>query len=109
MAYKLIVTEHADELLDNILRYLLYQLKNEQAAIHLLDEIKNIYGRLEENPLQFPYSRDTYLKNKGYHEAVGGQMNYTIVFSVRADVVNIVGIFHQLEDYQKKLEMGDAI
>ena len=29
MAYKLIVTEHADELLDSILRYLIYQLKNE--------------------------------------------------------------------------------
>lgn len=103
MAYKLIVTEHADELLDNILRYLIYQLKNEQAAVHLLDEMKNIYDRLEENPLQFPFSRDTYLANKGYHEVACGQMNYTIVFNIRADVVNIVGIFHQLEDYQKKV------
>lgn len=25
------------------------------------------------------------------------------------DVVNIVGIFHQLENYQKKLEIGDGI
>ena len=106
MAYNLVVTEHADELLDNILHYLLYQLKNKQAVQHLLNEINNIYDRLEENPLQFPFSRDTYLANKGYHEAVIGQMNYTIVFSVRADVVNIVGIFHQLETYQKKLEMG---
>lgn len=104
MAYKLIVTEHADELLDSILRYLIYQLKNEQAAVHLLDEIKNIYDRLEENPLQFPFSRDAYLANKGYHEAVIGQMNYTIVFSVRVDVVNIVGIFHQLENYQKNMK-----
>lgn len=103
MAYKLIVTEHADELLDNILYYLIYQLKNEQAAIHLLDEMNNIYDRLEENPLQFPFSRDAYLANNAYHEAVIGQMNYTIVFSVRANVVNIVGIFHQLENYRKKL------
>lgn len=109
MAYKLIVTEHADELLDSILHYLIYQLKNEQAAAHLLDEIKNIYDRLEENLLQFPVSRDAYLGHKGYHEAVIGQMNYTIVFSVRADAVNIVGIFHQLENYQKKLGIGDAI
>ncbi len=103
MAYKLVVTEHADELLDNILHYLLYQLKNEQAAKHLLDEIDNIYNRLEENPLQFPISRDTYLTNKGYREAVIGQMNYTIVFSIKTDIVYIVGIFHQLENYQKKL------
>ncbi len=103
MAYKLIVTERADELLDNILQYLIYQLKNEQAAAHLLDEINNIYDRLEENPLQFPVSRDTYLANKGYHEAACGQMNYTIIFCVGSDVVNIVGIFHQLEKYWKKL------
>ncbi len=69
MAYKLIVTEHADELLDNLVRHLLERLKNEQAARHLLDGIENVYERLEENPLQFPLSRDTYLAGKGYHEA----------------------------------------
>lgn len=106
MTYKLAVTEHADELLDSILCYLIYQLKNGQAAIHFLDEVKNIYDRLEENPLQFPISRDTYLANRGYREAVIGQMNYTMVFSVRADVVNIVGIFHQLENYREKLRKG---
>ena len=103
MAYELIVTEHANELLDNILHHLIYQLKNKQAALHLLDEIQDIYDRLEENPLQFPFSRDTYLANKGYHEAVTGQMNYIIIFSIRANVVNIVGVFHHLENYQKKL------
>ena len=103
MAYRLIITEHADELLDRILHYLIYQLKNEQAAAHLLDEMKSIYDRLEENPLQFPISKEIYLANKGYHEAVIGQMNYTIVFSIRDDIVNIVGIFHQLENYQRKL------
>ncbi len=103
MTYKLTITEHAEKLLDNILHYLLYQLKNEQAARHLLDEIDNVYDRLEENPLQFPLSRDAYLARKGYHEAVIGQMNYVIVFSIKTDIVNIVGIFHQLENYQKKL------
>ena len=30
-------------------------------------------------------------------------MNYIIIFDVRADDVNVVGIFHQLENYQNKL------
>lgn len=51
MAYKLIVTERADELLDNLIYHLLYRLKSEQAARHLLDGIENVYKRLEENPL----------------------------------------------------------
>lgn len=57
MAYKLIITKHADELLDNIPHYLIYQLANEQAAVRFLDEIKNIYDRLEENLCSFQLVR----------------------------------------------------
>ena len=103
MVYKLNVTEHADELLDRLVYHLIYRLKNKQAAKHLLDRIDAIYDRLEVNPLQFPECRDVYLAKKGYREAVVPQMNYVVIFDVRADVVNIVGIFHQLENYQSKL------
>ena len=103
MAYKLNITEHADELLDNLVYYLIYRLKNEQAAKHLLDGIDDIYDRLEANPFQFAECRDAYLARKGYREAVAPQMNYLIIFDVRADVVNVVGIFHQLENYPSKL------
>ncbi len=103
MAYKLIITEHADDLLDNLIYHLLYRLKNEQAARHLLDGLENVYERLENNPLQFPLSKDAYLAGKGYHEAIVPQMKYVVIFSIKADVVNVVGIFHQLENYQRKV------
>lgn len=103
MEYKLIVTEHADELLDNLVYHLLYRLKNQQAAKHLLDGIEDIYNRLEKNPQQFRLIQDLYLANKGYHEAIVPQMNYVVIFSINADTVNVVGIFHQLENYQIKL------
>ena len=99
MDYKLVISEHADELLDNLVYYLLYRLKSEQAARHLLDGIDGIYDRLETNPL----SRDVYLANKGYHEAVVPQMDYIVIFDVREDTVNVVGVFHQLENYRSKL------
>jgi len=50
MAYKLNVTEHADELLDNLMYYLIYRLKNKQAAKHLLDGIDVIYDRWRSIP-----------------------------------------------------------
>lgn len=103
MGYKLVISEYADELLNNLIYYLIYRLKSEQAAKHLLDGIDSIYDRLETNPLQFPPSRDSYLANKGYHEAVVPQMDYVVIFDVRAEVVNVVGVFHQLENYQGKL------
>lgn len=103
MDYKLVISEYADELLDNLVYYLLYRLKNEQAAKHLLDGIESIYDRLEANPFQFPLSGDVYLANKDYHEAVVPQMDYIVIFDVREENVNVAGIFHQLENYQSKL------
>ena len=70
MVYKLNVTDHADELLDNLVYHLIYRLKSKEAAKHLLDSVESIYDRLVENPYQFPKSRDMYLAKKGYYEAV---------------------------------------
>ena len=43
MVYKLNVTDHADELLDNLVYHLIYRLKNKEAAKHLLDSVESIY------------------------------------------------------------------
>lgn len=103
MEYDLIITERAEELLDNLVYYLLFQLKNEQAARHLLERIENIYDRLSENPLQFPLCRDRYLADKGYREAIIPGMEYVIIFDVENTIVTISGVFHQLESYFGKV------
>lgn len=103
MVYKTIITERAEELLDQLIYYLLYHLKNEQAAGHLLDEISKIYDRVGENPFQFPECRDLILKSKGYREAVATDMNYLVIFRVEGDTVYILGVFHELENYNRKL------
>ena len=51
--YNLIITDRADELIDERVSYLIRNLSNPQAAAHLLDGICGIYDRLEENPYQF--------------------------------------------------------
>ena len=103
MNYKLIITERTEELLDELVQYLFYRLKNGQAASHLFDSIEKIYKRLEENPWQFPESRDINLCRMGYREAVLTDMNYVIVFRIDGLFVYVVGIFHQLENYRRKI------
>ena len=103
MAYKLIITEKAEELLDNLVYHLVYRLKNTQAAVQLFDRIDRIYDRLEENPFQFPESRDMSLRLRGYREAVLTDMDYVIIFRIEETSVYIIGIFHQLENYRKKV------
>lgn len=52
MGYKLVISEYADELLNTLIYYLIYRLKNEQAAKHLPDGSDSIYDRLEINPFK---------------------------------------------------------
>lgn len=103
MDYKLIITERAEELLDNLVHYLIFRLKNEQAAQHLLDSIEEIYERLEENPFQFAYCKDKLLRIKEYRDAVIPDMNYVVIFKLEEQYVYILGIFHMLENYKTKL------
>ena len=104
MAYKLIVTQRADELIDRLTAYLVNHLKNPGAASHFLDELETIYHRLEENPFQFAVSKDEYLSARGYRDALFEEMNYHIVFRVEEPTVYILGVFHTLEDYAGKLD-----
>lgn len=103
MAYKLIITNRADELLERSIYHIINNFKNEQAAKHLLNEIDKLYDRMEENPFQFPDCRDPYLKSKGYKETVVSGMDYIIVFRIEEEEVRVLGIFHQLENYKEKL------
>lgn len=103
MEYKLIITEYAEKSLDNLVNHLLIQLQNEQAVIHLLNGINAIYIHLRTNPCKFPISKNLYLANKGYREALVPHMKYVIVFRISDNTIYIMGVFHQLENYTSKL------
>lgn len=80
--YNLISTDIADKLIDERVSHLIRNLSNPQAATHLLDGISGIYDRLEENPYQFPDSKDPYLLRRGYKEAYISGMEYKMVFRI---------------------------
>lgn len=103
MAYNLVISERADELIDERVYYLINKFENPQAAIHLLDGISSIYDRLEENPYQFPDTKDPYLLRRGYKEAIISEMEYKMVFRIDDRNVYVVGLFHNLEDYASKV------
>ena len=104
MAYKLIITERADELIDRLAAYLVNKLKNPDAASHFLDELETIYNRLEDKPYQFSESKDEYLFLRGYREALFREMKYRVIFRTDGQTVYILGVFHTLEDYARKLD-----
>lgn len=103
MAYKLIVTDHADELIDRLAGYLVDKLKNTDAAKHFLNELEDVYSHLEDNPFMFAESPDKNLAKRGYRIALFHSMSYRVVFRVDKQKVYIVGIYHDLEDYGNKV------
>ena len=103
MAYDLIIAEHAEKQIDELAGYLVADLRNPEAAKHFLDELEDVYKRLEENPLQIHLSRDNFLKRSGYREALFGTMRYRVIFRIDGTVVYIVGVFHTLERYVIKM------
>lgn len=103
MEYRLMITRRAEDLLDNLVGYLLLELGNEPAAVRLLDGMERIYCRLEQNPFQFPASSDRYLSGKGYREALVPGMGYRVIFCVTGESVTVLGIFHQLESLRGRV------
>lgn len=105
MDYKLIVTEHAEELLDHILYYIMYQLKNSEAAGKLMDQIEKVYDNFGSNPQIYAYAEDLHLISKGYRKAVIPHYNYVIIYRMEEEsrTVYIMGFFHNLELYKNKL------
>lgn len=103
MHYKLIITDRADELIDERVNHLVNRLKNQQAATHLLVGIDKLYDRLEDNPYQFADCRDPFLKSKGYKKAVISDMDYIMIFRIEENTVYVLGFFHQLENYKVKV------
>jgi plasmid stabilization system protein ParE len=103
MDYKIVVTKYAEEDLENIIEYLIYEKENMQAARNVLDDydstvesLKHVAGslRLCDNPRlqQFQYRRINFLNHK-----------YFMMYRIVDDFVYIDNIFHELQDYEGKM------
>lgn len=103
MDYELIITEKAQDLLDDLVRYLLFERCSRQAASHLLDSIQEVYRRMQSAPYSFPLCDDSILKRNGYRKALLPDMSYVIIFLIEDRSIYILGIFHELENYGVKL------
>lgn len=103
MRYKLNITLHADELLENIIEYVAVQLSNKSVAISILEDVEKVYNVLEERAEAFPYCEDPFLAVKGIRKALLARHDYVILYRIDEDTVTVEGIFHELENYSSKL------
>lgn len=103
MAYRLIISRNVERQIDNLIDYLVNELKNPGAAKSVLEDINSAYSSLTVNAGVFAFCSDPILRSSGYRKYVLVDHDYLIIYRVEGADVRISGIFHTLENYAEKL------
>lgn len=99
MNCKLIVSELANGDLDEIIGYIVNDLKSPGVAVALLDEIEKCYENLKKNPFMYEKCIDGRLKKEGYRKAV--IINYLLIYRFIEEIntVQVARFFYGGRNY----------
>ena len=102
--YALRFTRHAARDLDELFRYISYELDAEKAAKELMQEVETSISNLREFPYSAPQARDDLLARKGYR-ALTIRKKYVAVYRVNEAQREVVvqRIFYGRREYKKFL------
>ena len=97
--YRLVVTELAEDDLDEIVKYIAIELAAPVAATDFVEAVSDCYSRILNNPLCYEAARDLKLRLEGYRRAV--IKNYIMLYKVFPDNEEVVvyRFFHGRRDY----------
>ncbi|MEG1013912.1 MAG: type II toxin-antitoxin system RelE/ParE family toxin [Clostridia bacterium] len=103
MVYKLQITNKAEQDLDDILGYIMTELSNMEAALHMADEVERHYNLLLKNPNLYEECQQPLLRTVHYRKVVIG--GYLMIYRVdnAANIIYIERFFSDLQDYAAKL------
>ncbi|KIR03717.1 hypothetical protein P261_02532 [Lachnospiraceae bacterium TWA4] len=103
MGYNVIVTEDAENDLDRFIRYLLLEKKNEQAARNLLDDFEETVSILSIVAGSLKLCENPRMIEQGYKRIDFQRHRYFMLFRVEGNNAIIDILFHELQDYEKKI------
>lgn len=99
MKYDIVVTNLAQDDLEEILNYISVDLSAPKSAIEMLNKIKSIFENLSINPLMYPLCNIDNLKAKNYRKAVIN--NYLMFYRVddKNETIYIMRFIYGRRDY----------
>lgn len=103
MDYKVIITEDAEADMDKFVHYLLFEKKNEQAAINLIDDFEATIAILTHAAESLKMCENQHLKELEYRRINFMSHRYFMLYRVEGDKVFVDSIFHELQDYESKM------
>lgn len=103
MDYRVIITEDAEEDMENFVYYLLFEKKNEQAASKLMDDFEAAITILKHAAESLKVCENQHLKELGYRRINFKSHRYFMLYRVEGDAVYVDNIFHELQDYENRM------
>lgn len=103
MDYKIVLTKDAEEDLNRFVEYLLFEKRSEQAARNLLNDFEATKVSLSKVAKSLKTCDNPKLKELGYHRINFLSHRYFILYRVENDTVYVDNIFHELQDYENKM------
>lgn len=103
MDYKVVVTTEAEEDLERYIRYLLVVKRNEQAAKNVLDDFESTVKSLKSVAGSLKLCENPRLRKLGYRRINFLSHRYFMMYRIVEDIVFVDNIFHELQDYEKKM------
>ena len=103
MDYSIVVTNDAEDDLNRVIQYLLFEKKSKQAAKDVLDDFEKTKEKLKNVAGSLKLCDNHRLKILGYHRINFLKHRYFILYRIESNLVFIDNIFHELQDYENKM------
>ena len=103
MDYKVVVTSAAAAELDDFIRYLLLEKKSEQAASNVLNDFEATVQILSKMAGGIKLCDNPRLRELGYRRMHFQSHRYFLLFRIEGKTAIVDGIFHELQDYEDRI------
>ena len=104
MEYDVFLTPDAEEDLDRFIRYLLFEKKNAQAAANVLNDFESTKQSLARVASSLKLCENPRLKALGYRKMHFQTHRYFMLYRLVDHTAVIDNIFHDLQDYENRME-----
>ncbi len=103
MGYKVFITAEAEDDLERIIQYIVFEKQNFQAASNILEDFELTKNKLKTSAKALKFCNNQKLKNLGYRRINFQNHKYFMLYRVKDNIVFIDSIFHELQDYENKV------
>ncbi|HBI62907.1 MAG TPA: type II toxin-antitoxin system RelE/ParE family toxin [Lachnospiraceae bacterium] len=104
MEFKVVLSRQAQIDFRNITHYLLYDLRNEQAAISVTNDMEHTIEQLSYMAGGLKLCDDPRLRDLGYRTIHFKRHNYFMLYRIQDDTVYVDAIYHDLQNYEDDLQ-----